>query len=72
MARKTIPEQAAEIRAAIAANVEDMYAKRITHEEFHARQIALWDRAQVSRRLDDAVLALMRGDLAHPSLRSAS
>lgn len=69
---KTIPERAAIIRAAIASNVDDLHAKRITHEVFHLRQIALWDSAQVSRRLDDAVLALMRGDLAHPSLRSAS
>lgn len=47
MSTRAIPKWAIRQAAKIESNVEDFYANRVTWEEFHTRQVSMWD--QVNR-----------------------
>ena len=54
------PSESKRIVAAIRANVEAMYAGKVTYEEFHARQRAIWSQVDNRPRLLANVHAQLR------------
>ena len=50
------------LRARLAANVEAFYARAMSYERFSAAQEATWREIHRNKRVEAAVLALLRRD----------